>query len=58
SRPSEILKKTILPVVDYQVCRSLYPNETTPDIFCAGEINGFTDVCRLDGGGPAAYSVE
>ncbi|CAG5129872.1 unnamed protein product, partial [Candidula unifasciata] len=51
---SRVLKKVTLPTLSYEKCNSLY-GRVSSHLFCAGVVNGNSDLCGGDYGGPAAY---
>ncbi|XP_078509281.1 uncharacterized protein LOC144769149 [Lissotriton helveticus] len=46
------LQEVEVPVVDQQVCNSLYGNSILYDMVCAGNLEGGKDSCQGDSGGP------
>ncbi|VEL35686.1 unnamed protein product [Protopolystoma xenopodis] len=47
----EILREAMVPIIDYQICRTWLAN-LTPASFCAGYEAGGIDACQGDSGGP------
>ncbi|XP_078508726.1 transmembrane protease serine 9-like [Lissotriton helveticus] len=46
------LQEVEVPIVDQQVCNSLYGNSILYDMVCAGNLEGGKDSCQGDSGGP------
>uniref|UniRef100_H2UMW2 trypsin n=1 Tax=Takifugu rubripes TaxID=31033 RepID=H2UMW2_TAKRU len=40
------------PILSDSSCRNSYPGEITPNMFCAGFLEGGKDSCQVDSGGP------
>ncbi|XP_067848336.1 transmembrane protease serine 2-like [Heptranchias perlo] len=50
--PSEILRKTNVPLISHVDCKTLYYESLTPRMMCAGLEEGGRDACQGDSGGP------
>ncbi|XP_069100373.1 transmembrane protease serine 9-like isoform X4 [Pleurodeles waltl] len=48
----ETLQEVEIPIVDQEVCNSLYRNDILYDMVCAGNLEGGKDSCQGDSGGP------
>ena len=50
----DTLQKTTVPYIPQSVCNDrYYPDQVSPDMFCAGYLVGGADACQGDSGGPA-----
>jgi len=50
-----VLRQVMLPIIDWDVCRSLdsnYKDYLKPENVCAGPLTGGKSACRGDSGGP------
>ncbi|KAG8187107.1 hypothetical protein JTE90_004853 [Oedothorax gibbosus] len=59
---SDVLRETILPVVNHDTCEAAYRSglralTVTNNMFCAGHGSGIHDTCHGDSGGPLMFAV-
>jgi len=52
---SEILRYARIPVVNQMTCTRIMGGAITDRMICAGDLNGGTDACQMDSGGPLVY---
>ncbi|XP_060639905.1 trypsin-like [Anolis sagrei] len=48
----DVLHCANITIVNYEACRSIYPNYINENMVCAGKMEGGTDACQGDSGGP------
>ena len=49
---SDSLQQVDVPIVSQETCREIYPTSLTERMLCAGYVQGGSDSCRGDSGGP------
>ena len=47
-----------IPIIERQVCKTLYKYAVTDRMFCAGFIEGNIDACQGDSGGPMVCQIN
>ncbi|XP_070823433.1 trypsin-1-like isoform X2 [Chaetodon trifascialis] len=55
---SDKLQCLQIPVLSQRVCKNAYPGQITDDMFCAGYLDGSSDSCDNDSGGPVVCNGE
>ncbi|XP_017110206.2 trypsin-1 [Drosophila bipectinata] len=58
AQTSQGLRYARVPIVNHKKCTNLYGKRVTDRMVCAGYLEGGTDACQMDSGGPLVFQEE